>query len=168
MSGHTHLLRAQIDLPLNRDDVFAFFSAADNLGRITPPELAFKILTPLPIAMRPGALIDYSIGLWMLPLRWRTKITLWRPPAAFVDEQLKGPYAQWVHTHTFTEIAGGTRIVDEVRYRLPFGLLGRIVHPIVRLQLRRIFSYRQRRVCELLLDQRPRAAAPPTMAITFR
>ncbi len=168
MKERTHLLRTQLDLPLSRDAVFAFFSAAENLGRITPPELAFKILTPLPVAMKPGALIEYSIGLWMIPLRWHSKITLWRPPAAFVDEQLSGPYAEWVHTHTFTEIEGGTRIVDEVRYRLPFGLMGRMAHPLVRMQLRRIFSYRQRRVRELLLGTAGGAAAVPELGITFR
>jgi ligand-binding SRPBCC domain-containing protein len=164
----THLLRATIDLPLSRERVFEFFSDAANLGRITPPELSFRILTPGPIIMRPGVLIDYSIGLWMLPMRWRTRITLWRPPAVFADVQVRGPYAEWIHTHTFHEVPGGTRIVDEVQYRLPLGWLGELAHPLVRLQLRRIFSYRQRRVRELLVPPRSPIAAPSQGTLSFR
>jgi ligand-binding SRPBCC domain-containing protein len=146
-----HLLRYSLTLPLPREQVFAFFANAANLELITPPELNFRILTPQPIAMEAGTLIDYRLRLFGIPFGWRTAITDWSPPDSFVDEQLQGPYRQWIHRHTFREMPdGSTLIADEVRYRLPFALLGEMVYPLVRRQLERIFTYRQQKVTDLL------------------
>lgn len=124
-------------------EVFPFFAAAENLGVITPPELGFRIDSELPIEMRSGALIEYTIRLYGLPMRWRTLITKWNPPYSFEDTQLTGPYAKWVHTHQFVDDRGGTTIEDRIEYALPFGFAGRIAHPVVSAQLKRIFSYRE-------------------------
>jgi ligand-binding SRPBCC domain-containing protein len=149
-----HTLKTAITLPLSRADIFPFFSKAENLGKLTPPELSFEITSPLPIDMKPGALIDYTIGLHGLPMKWRTLISAWDAPNFFVDEQLKGPYAQWIHRHSFTDIRSGTRIDDNVRYRLPLGVLGDLAHFIVKRQLMHIFTFRQAECARLLLGTR--------------
>lgn len=147
----THRLRTSIRIPKPIAEVFAFFADADNLGRITPPELRFRIRTPRPVVIGSGTIIDYTIGLYRLPLRWRTRILDWNPPHRFTDDQLRGPYAEWHHTHSFREDgAAATIMSDEVRYRLPFGVVGNAAHPLIRWQLRRIFTFRQRTIWKLL------------------
>ena len=143
------LLERSVWVPSPIEEVFPFFSAAENLGKITPPELGFRIDSPTPIAMQPGAVIDYTIRLHHIPMKWRTGITKWNPPYSFEDTQLRGPYAKWVHTHRFTEHNGGTTIHDRVEYALPFGPLGLVATPLVKRQLERIFDYRT----EVMLNQ---------------
>jgi ligand-binding SRPBCC domain-containing protein len=147
----SYVLTAHLHVPTPLAETFAFFADARNLGRITPPELGFAIATPQPIVMAPGTLIDYTIRIWGIPMRWKTRIAVWEPGIQFVDEQLAGPYRSWVHTHRFASVDGGTDIDDEVVYSLPFGVLGRIAAPLIRLQLNRIFRYRTAAVSRLLL-----------------
>ena len=136
----THLFETELWLPLPREKIFPFFADAKNLETITPPWLNFRILTPGEIPMRVGALIDYQIRIHGFPVCWRTKITGWNPPASFVDEQLRGPYRRWRHTHTFEEKNGGTLCGDRVEYAVPGGAL--INHLFVRRDVARIFAYR--------------------------
>ena len=130
--------------------MFSFFADAANLERMTPPQLGFTILTPQPIEMKKGARIDYRIKLYGIPMKWKTVIDEYEPDDRFIDVQLKGPYAVWRHTHTFTDVEGGTELGDRVVYELPFGPLGRVVHAaFVRRQLAQIFDYRERVMREL-------------------
>ncbi len=141
---HTFVLRTEQWIDAPREQVFEFFADAFQLEAITPPWLHFHVLTPRPIPMAPGALIDYRLRLRGIPIRWRTEIDVWEPPVRFVDRQLKGPYALWEHEHTFEDHGERTLMRDEVAYRLPFA---RVLGPIaqwlmVRRDLEQIFRYR--------------------------
>jgi hypothetical protein len=132
------------------DDLFAFFSNAANLEAITPPWLGFKMLTPGPVAIEGGTILEYGLRVHGVPLRWRSLISRWNPPSGFVDEQLSGPYRTWVHEHVFEPVEGGTLMCDTVRYELPLGALGRLVERFwVRRDLARIFDYRAEKIAAM-------------------
>jgi ligand-binding SRPBCC domain-containing protein len=148
-------LRREQWLPRPVEDVFAFFSEAANLGVITPPWLAFQILTP-PARISEGVKIRYRIGWRGVPMTWTTVIRRWDPPHGFVDVQLQGPYQLWHHTHRFEPHNGGTRMRDIVRYRLPLGIIGRAAHFLrVRQDIEKIFDYRFQRIAELFGGNAP-------------
>jgi ligand-binding SRPBCC domain-containing protein len=129
---------SELWLPRPRDEVFQFFSDAANLEELTPPWLHFEIQTPT-IVLRPGVRIDYRLRLYGVPLRWQSEITRWEPPDLFVDEQRRGPYRRWVHTHAFADERGGTRVSDAVEFEVPFGWLA---GGLVMRDVRRIFAFR--------------------------
>lgn len=141
-------LRTETALPGPLPEVFAFFSDATNLARITPPDLGFTIVNA-PAAMAVGAVIDYRVRVLGVRVKWRTVIDAWEPPTAgatsarFVDSQARGPYACWWHEHRFEADGAGTRMTDTVLYAPPFGPLGAIPNRlVVARQLRRIFAFR--------------------------
>lgn len=139
----TWRLRSSLWIPHPPAAVFPFFADAHNLEQLTPSFLRFQVLTQAPIAMHEGALIDYRIRVHGLPLRWRTRIARWDPPHCFVDEQLRGPYSLWHHTHTFTPRDQGTVLGDEVVMRPKGGpLAGLVMTMFVRRDVERIFRYR--------------------------
>lgn len=150
---HLHVEQT-LEAPL--EAVFRFFADASNLEAITPTMVGFKILTPRPIEMRVGTLIDYSIRLHGTPMRWRTRIDAWEPPdarhrrARFVDTQLKGPYRVWIHEHTFEarpnpDGCESTRVTDHVEYAVPGGPgVERLIERwFVRPRIDQIFEHRK-------------------------
>jgi len=145
-----YVFEASSTIARPRAEVFDFFSRAENLETITPPELEFQILTPGPIELRQGTLIDYRLRLNGIPMKWRTEITVWNPPYEFEDTQLSGPYKQWIHRHRFTENGpDSTLMEDEVRYRLPLEPLGDIVQFLIAGQIEKIFRYRQETISKI-------------------
>jgi ligand-binding SRPBCC domain-containing protein len=141
------VLRSSVVLRHSREDLFNFFSDAFQLEQLTPKWLNFRILTSAPIEIRRGCLIDYSIRLHGIPIRWQTEISSWDPPFSFTDRQLKGPYRLWEHLHTFETVPEGTLAKDEVRYRV---LGGRLINRFfVQKDLERIFEFRRAKMIEL-------------------
>ena len=138
---------SQLWLRQSRDNVFAFFSDAQNLDLITPPWLHFWTTTPGSSEMRLDTIIDHRLRVHGVPLRWRSEITLWDPPARFVDEQVRGPYRLWIHEHRFEEQNGGTLVHDHVRYAVLFDVL--LHRLLIRPDIERIFAYREKKLREI-------------------
>ena len=138
-----YTLERQQWIPQPLPEVFDFFSRVENLDRITPPWLRFRILTPLPAQVEAGSRLDYSLRLAGVPVKWRTRITVWEPGKRFVDFQERGPYALWEHSHRFLPVGDGVLMADTVRYALPLGPLGELAHGLrVRSMLGQVFDYR--------------------------
>lgn len=151
-----HVLEFRLLLPAPRVRVFEFFARPENLATITPGWLGFTLLSPAPITLAAGAVLDYRIRWLGLPFRWRSLIREYDPPYRFVDVQVIGPYARWEHRHMFVEEAGGTVMEDRVTYRLPLGPIGELAHRLgVRRQLEAIFAYRRDRLRALLAGGAP-------------
>jgi ligand-binding SRPBCC domain-containing protein len=141
-----HFFNTEQFLPIDILQAWSFFSDAKNLSVITPPELDFKILTDLDNEeIYEGMLIDYTVKpLLGIPVRWQTEIIKIDKPEVFTDRQLKGPYKTWEHTHTFSEKDNGVIMKDQVKYQLPFGIIGRIANSLlVRKKIENIFNYRR-------------------------
>lgn len=152
-------------IPRPQQQVFAFFSDAGNLEEITPDFVNFHIVTPRPIPMKVGTLIDYELRLYGLRLRWRTRIETFEPISSFSDIQLSGPYRLWHHHHSFRTAPGGTEMKDTVDYALPFGPLGAIARWLfVRRILERIFDYRTAAIQRIFADDDAGSAVSPRPA----
>jgi ligand-binding SRPBCC domain-containing protein len=145
---YTLNFRQQVPRPL--DEVFSFFSQAENLEVLTPAWLNFKIVSVNPALLRQGSEIHYKLRLHGIPLRWTSKIVEWEPPHRFVDLQLRGPYKLWRHEHRFESRAGGTLITDTVDLALPLGPLGALAYKLkVRSDVESIFAFREAKIREL-------------------
>jgi ligand-binding SRPBCC domain-containing protein len=151
-----HLLERSQRVEVPAEQAFAFYGDALNLEPLTPPWLHFEVTTPGELAFQPGTLLDYRLRLHGVPVRWRTRIETWEPPARFVDTQVRGPYSLWEHTHLFEKDGDATTVIhDRVRYAIPLGPLGAIAHWLfVRRDLERIFDYRRDAVAERLVAKR--------------
>jgi len=149
----TYVLEKTQRVPAPLDEVFDFFARPDNLARITPGWLDFRIVAPEQRDMRQGLEIEYRVRPLLVPQKWVSRITAYDPPHRFVDEQVHGPYRRWRHLHEFEPVATGngavTEIRDRVDYALPFGPLGRVAHALlVRRQLESIFEHRRRVIAD--------------------
>lgn len=137
-------LHKKQNLPITVDKAWEFLSDPRNLKTITPDYMSFKILSGEEKPMYAGQIIQYIVTpILGIKTTWVTEITHVKDKRYFVDEQRFGPYALWHHKHFINEINGGVEMEDIIDYKVPFGLLGQWVHPIlVKPKLEEIFNYR--------------------------
>ena len=139
-----YVLERTQELPVSVAQAWEFFSSPHNLAKITPKNLGFEVLGAVPERMYEGLFINYHVSpLFGIRMKWTTEITHVKDQQYFVDEQRIGPYRIWHHEHFFEETENGVRMLDRVHYALPFGILGRLVHPwLVKPRLEEIFNFR--------------------------
>lgn len=142
-----HEFHSSVRLARPLDEVFPFFSDAYNLEALTPPWVKFHVVTPRPIEMAAGTVIEYRLKIRGIPVGWRSEITAWEPPYRFVDEQRKGPYSVWIHEHRFREDGEHTIAEDHIHYAVPGGAL--VNRLFVRRDVEKIFAFRKSKMQEL-------------------
>lgn len=147
-------------LPISSEEAWKFFSDPKNLKVITPEYMGFDIISGGDRPMFAGQIIQYIVKpVAGLKTKWVTEITHVNEPFHFVDEQRFGPYKLWHHKHFFREIEGGVEMEDIVDYKLPFGIIGRLVHkPVVRQKLEEIFAFRKKKLLEIFGEYKERSA----------
>ena len=145
-----HTLKSKQKINKSLKEVFDFFKSPENLSKLTPSKLNFKILTPTPIEMKNGQLIDYTIKILGFKVHWRTVITSYLEPYEFVDQQLVGPYKMWHHEHIFKIKENGVLMKDIVTYIPPFGLIGKIANYLfIKRRVNQIFDYRNKIITQI-------------------
>lgn len=145
-----HRLTTELWLPKPVEDVFDFFCDVHNLEQLTPPSLSMEIVGSTPDKVEVGSTMDYRLKIHGVPMRWRSEFIEWNPPHRFADRQVRGPYRQWRHVHSFTQHEGGTLVADRVDYAVPGGPLAPLIHKtFVKRDIRRIFEYRRRKLREI-------------------
>ena len=149
--GIVYRLSSKQKLPITIDKAWEFLSSPKNLKTITPTYMSFDILSGADKPMYAGQIIQYIVTpILGIKTNWVTEITHVVDKQYFVDEQRFGPYALWHHKHFIKEIDGGVEMEDIIDYKVPFGFLGRLVHPIlVKPKLAEIFNHRTKKLIEL-------------------
>ncbi len=155
INADTYQLSTSQMLPVPRKQAFTFFEEPQNLFEITPDWLQFVMKDrEMKTKVLEGAEFDYTIKWYGVTMEWRSRIINYKPPERFTDVQVVGPYRSWEHLHAFENAPEGTRMRDIVTYKLPFGMIGRLVHAlVVKRQLKDIFSYRAVRINEWTRDE---------------
>ena len=149
--GIVYRLSSKQKLPISVDKAWEFLSSPKNLKTITPAYMSFDILSGADKPMFAGQIIQYIVTPVLgIKTNWVTEITHVVDKHYFVDEQRFGPYSLWHHKHFIKEIDGGVEMEDIIDYKVPFGFLGRLVHPfLVKPKLTEIFNHRTKKLIEL-------------------
>ncbi len=150
-----HQIRKKQFLNAKIEDVWGFVSSPKNLKKITPKHMNFIITSKnVNEKIYPGMIISYKVSpILRIPTSWVTEITHVKKNTLFVDEQRVGPYKIWHHEHLFIEEKNGVLMIDIISYKLPFGLLGRIINYLfIKNKILNIFNYRFNKMNEIFND----------------
>lgn len=132
------------------EDVFAFYADESNLEKLMPPSFDFHVLGKSTPSLQEGTLVDFRHKLYGIPMHGQVRIREWEPGRRFVDEQVKGPFKAWLHSHEVWPMADGTLLRDKVRYQVPVGWLGNILGGWkVENDIKAIFEFRRKRISEI-------------------
>lgn len=147
----TYKLTGKLDLPISLDQAWDFFSNPNNLSKIMPTNMGFKVIEGATLPLFEGQVIEYKVTpLPLFKTTWISEITHINKPHYFIDTQLEGPYKLWHHKHFLKATGTGTEITDVVHYQVPFGIIGRILHPfIIKPKLDSIFEYREKQISQI-------------------
>ena len=146
-----YTLHKKQNLPISVEEAWTFLSNPANLKTITPEYMSFDIISGVDRPMYPGQIIQYIVTpILGIKTKWVTEITQVKDQHYFVDEQRFGPYSLWHHKHFLKPIPNGVEMVDIIDYKIPLGILGQLVHPVlVAPKLKQIFEYRKQALIEL-------------------
>ena len=147
-----YTLHKEIEVEASLDQVWEFISHPQNLDRITPDDMEFKIVTDVPEQMSNGLLVEYRVRIPIMGWQvWVSELKHIEPGRYFVDEQKIGPYRFWYHEHRIETAGDKVKVIDHVSYEVPFGFIGRIAHSLfIRPTLERIFRHREKMFKDLL------------------
>jgi hypothetical protein len=148
-------------------EVWAWHARAGALERLTPPWERVEV-TARSGGVADGGSVELRLGRGPLAMRWVGRHRDAVPDRGFVDEQVEGPFARWVHEHLFEPAGSGqTRVTDQVEYELPFGAAGALADSLlIRRRLERAFRYRHATLAGDLAAHRRAGLPPLTVAVT--
>ncbi|MGB0178399.1 MAG: SRPBCC family protein [Owenweeksia sp.] len=138
-------------IPVSLDQAWEFFANPLNLAKLTPPKMNFKVLGDLPGEVHDDLIVRFRVSpLRGINVNWTSVISKVVPKKYFSDVQVEGPFRYWHHQHSFHPVKNGVEIRDELHYLPPFGLIGKLFHPlIVKRKLSETFEYRYQKINEI-------------------
>jgi ligand-binding SRPBCC domain-containing protein len=124
--------------------MWAFHSSVEALKVLTPPGQHVTIVGET-VEVKNGAVHELKVKKFGLTLQWVADISEVEPPHRFVDTARKSPFKFWRHTHEFLPGQGCTILRDTVDYKMPFGILGKLVNSVlIEADVRKMFAFRHR------------------------
>jgi ligand-binding SRPBCC domain-containing protein len=146
------MFEASLSFPRTIQEVFDFFRQPANLVRISPPELHMRFEEG-PERVQLGSQVTMVGRRLGVPQRVVSIVTAFKKDVFFVDEQRKGPFRKWIHTHRFEAIPGGTRVADRIEFEPPGGLLGMMLTAgVIERDLQWVFAFRSQKLKAILGD----------------